>query len=1424
MINVGIYGDEQRDTYREAKKTISATLVLFILLFSLFSCTFIAFPVKADTYDWVIDGDTVYVDHPHFYLGATPHTLSSSGWVEFNVMLKTTSTDIDFAWGFNSLNGIPSKPQFWKSYEHSETDFRWVEKEQSVTVYEVVSYTNLGIDDYDNHTVTFGNRNNNYLFEVTFNGENGQYTKVYAFSSYEVNGNVYILTGNNDVWEKYTKVSTYEDWWNIPASFFESKNWNFQGMDTWYLALDNTLQEDKMYRIRVWVDVPFGGLEGTEGKYFWAVKPSALSLQQALDQNKLYYIDPWYSSYWLYRKPFWVNSSMVEADESDEHPFLIHIEADDDLANKTYFGGRDIVITDNDSNILPFEIEYFNQLTGEFIAWVNASYSSVEDTQFYIYYGNPNSQRLENIDDTWTDRHAGIWHLSEQSNEWEYDPSFSFSPVITNITGANNNYVVGYSQGSGKDGYARTFSLVKGTFSQLDSQQLTTTEREDLDIMFINDTNILVGVASGVGDDGDMKTLEVQSDGTIVTPYIDEWEFDTDFCAEPKIFNINNNTFGVAYSTSGNDGMLKTVNISNDGTIGTEIDQWEFDTDNGQTIDVIRLNDTNMFAFVYAGYQDDGYIKTIEISDDGAITKSAYDTHEFDIVQGYGPSTVHVASDIYAIAYTGAGDDGYLKTIPINEDGTIGAEIDSFEFDTETATHCSLLYSYNNIYVIAYGESPEGYVITVQILDDGEITQFVIDEYVFNTNKAEDTILSRIPYQTYPPIQFMTAYRGESDAGFITTFGVTEDGYIYVLFRDSTINDNWGVGGEGNLDYMPTGADGVVYLGQRFDGVDDYIDVEDDPSLYGNNIGTVDLWFKLDEIHDSTDNAKRLIGRHNHLGTNGQFLMELHSDGTLRARLYDGSFHTVSSSKNSWDADIWYYVALAWDTSPTGYGMKLYWNLVNDGNNTDNNYAPNDAGDIHIGLYIDADKDAFEGVIDEVRVHKHGIDLDFMQTNYNMITYQGIGDGKFIYMGAEEYWFDFLEPPFNLTANTYNSTRIDLLWDKAQRMDNAYIRYSNITYPINRWDGTFCCNITGSSFQLDGLEPYTTYYFSAWGYNATNNTWTTNYSIAYNTTLPVDQPDPPSDLIAETLDQSRIRLTWGKPFQVDYVYIRYDPTTYPTTMSEGNFSVNSSGTSFIQTGLDDQTTYYFSAWSYNTTSGFWSLTYSFAYNTTFSELFYFSNENPANGSTDVEPFPTLCITVNSTYGTNFNLTWYFAPELSSIQAIYNSTNLANGTYCIDLSTFNESTYGYYGWEYDWYLVATQYHGSGETTSDTYLYETEGYVYTLEEDVSMSTWLILLWIAIWAILMGINIKAKSTSFGMFAGFWLFMLGLAIIVTGVQIETGTITTTVNPGQFVEQIQWTDVVYPFSTYSIVWGIFLFALAVYIVSANVIARQSKA
>jgi hypothetical protein len=649
---------------------------------------------------------------------------------------------------------------------------------------------------------------------------------------------------------------------------------------------------------------------------------------------------------------------------------------------------------------------------------------------------------------------------------------------------------------------------------------------------------------------------------------------------------------------------------------------------------------------------------------------------------------------------------------------------------------------------------------------------------------------------------------------------VTSDGYIYVLYTDSTINENWGIGGDGAYEQMPNSVDGTVYRGQEFDGIDDYIFVEDSYSLRTINKGSVSFWFNLTDTHDSTNARKIIFCKTNLLGTNGEVIIGLNTDGKLRARLYDGLYHTAQSSQTSWDYDCWYYVTMIWDTSATGYGIKLYVNDTLVATNTDNNYVPNNIGDVRIGIFRPSLKYPFEGKLDEIRIADCDCPHDWINASYNTIFYQGTGAEKFIYMGNELSWWDYLPAPPNLEARTFSTTQINLFWEKAERADITLIRWDTSIYPLNITDGNLTVNSTGEYFPHTGLIPATTYYYTGWSYNATNNTWSYNYSFAFNTTFSTDAPNEPQNLRAITLDQNRILLTWSKAVRADYTYIRYDTSTYPTTRSEGNFSTNTTASSFIQIGLLPYTTYYFSAWSFNASLGYFSVNYSFAYNTTLPLEFIFTNETPYDNATNVSFAPTLCITVNHTTGGNFNLSWYVNPDGYSSELVYTHTNITNGTYCFNLSSLNDSKYAYYNWVYYWEVLAFPYETEYSESSGEFSFTTESYTITFG-DVNMNTWLIVIWIIVWAICMAINIRAKSTTFGIFAGLWLFMLGLSIIITGVQVEAGTITTTISPGQSFEEIQYASAVYPYSAYSVIWGVPFLALAIYIAGANVIARR---
>lgn len=75
-------------------------LVAFILLFSI-STSVVPVGTTAIT-DYIIDGDTVYIDDANAYIAATPHTVDVSQYVYLDIISKRFTGDIDICFGFNT--------------------------------------------------------------------------------------------------------------------------------------------------------------------------------------------------------------------------------------------------------------------------------------------------------------------------------------------------------------------------------------------------------------------------------------------------------------------------------------------------------------------------------------------------------------------------------------------------------------------------------------------------------------------------------------------------------------------------------------------------------------------------------------------------------------------------------------------------------------------------------------------------------------------------------------------------------------------------------------------------------------------------------------------------------------------------------------------------------------------------------------------------------------------------------------------------------------------------------------------------------------------------------------------------------------------------------------------------------------------------
>ena len=95
-------------------------------------------------------------------------------------------------------------------------------------------------------------------------------------------------------------------------------------------------------------------------------------------------------------------------------------------------------------------------------------------------------------------------------------------------------------------------------------------------------------------------------------------------------------------------------------------------------------------------------------------------------------------------------------------------------------------------------------------------------------------------------------------------------------------------------------------------------------------------------------------------------------------------------------------------------------------------------------------------------------------------------------------------------------------------------------------------------------------------------------------------------------------------------------------------------------------------------------------------------------------------------------------------------------------------------------------------------------------------MILIWILFFAIFFIASMgEEPSYALGAIAGIILLLFGLAIIITGVQVESGH-TVSIASDEWVVVVDYSDVTLPYSTYSYVFGIIFILTSIFIIYSN--------
>ncbi len=358
-------------------------------------------------------------------------------------------------------------------------------------------------------------------------------------------------------------------------------------------------------------------------------------------------------------------------------------------------------------------------------------------------------------------------NITKKIGSFEYDTTAGYEPDIIQV--GSHVYAIAY-RGTSNGGYLKTVTIAAdGSISPAVISSLMFDSKTGYTPKIIQISGNVYAIAyRGSSSDGILKTVTIAADGAISSSIISSLTFDSKTGYTPDIIHISGNVYAIVYRGSNSDGTLKTVTITANGTISPAIiSSLTFDS-TGYEPEIIHISG-NVYAIAYRGSSSDGTLKTVTITTNGTISPAVISSLIFDDSTGDTPDIFNISGNVYAIIYNGASNNGYLKTVTIAPNGTISpAIIATLAFGNRLYTP-HILPVIGNVYLtVGRGSGNDGILRTIEIATDGSISNDKISSFVFDSSTGYEPAIIQISSGI-----FSIAYRGSSNDGFVTTIGVT---------------------------------------------------------------------------------------------------------------------------------------------------------------------------------------------------------------------------------------------------------------------------------------------------------------------------------------------------------------------------------------------------------------------------------------------------------------------------------------------------------------------------------------------------------------------------------------------------------------------------------------------------------------------------
>ncbi|DAC72398.1 MAG TPA: hypothetical protein DSN98_05305 [Thermoplasmata archaeon] len=257
---------------------------------------------------------------------------------------------------------------------------------------------------------------------------------------------------------------------------------------------------------------------------------------------------------------------------------------------------------------------------------------------------------------------------------------------------------------------------------------------------------------------GKITTLLIQDNGLIPVIFKKDVIFEPFLCSAPYFIPIVDDVYGIVYRGESAGGIIKTIKISNFGSINKDPIQ-DMDEAGGLKCyaeDEILTSDSRYVADVYRGIDAKLVLKTVAVNTtsktvaqkftDSFIIELGYTSSNGTYNASYEPTIIPIYNDVYAIAYchymtVPMFHDGKIATVKINAAGHISL-IERYTFDANcmnTPFSFIPINKSNGFYAVAYQlySNSQGKVATIKIGNNGHIFG-VQDSYIFETVRCRE--------------------------------------------------------------------------------------------------------------------------------------------------------------------------------------------------------------------------------------------------------------------------------------------------------------------------------------------------------------------------------------------------------------------------------------------------------------------------------------------------------------------------------------------------------------------------------------------------------------------------------------------------------------------------------------------------------------